>query len=161
LTWGFKKQLRAGEVGEIIFLAAQREDMIKLKDFKTDFKSVKSGETYELKSDYYGLDATPNFFFERYSDEAKGTPGGPWRSLEEGATYFVYFVVPSLTYFKFKTKELVEALEPLIKDIKPFSVPNKSWTTIGYRVPRSAVEHLAEVYDVSVSSKKRRKRASN
>ena len=156
MTWGFKKQLRAGEVGEIVFLASQRNDLVKLTDFVSgDFECQDTGDRYEIKSNYYPIEATPNFFFERYSNEAKGTPGGPWRAKEEGVTHFIYFVVPSLVYFKFDTEALVAALDPLIETIKPFPVPNKNYTTIGYRVPREAVIHLAETYDIKVSAKKR------
>lgn len=150
MSFNFKTQLKAGKIGELLFLQAN-EGSITLNDkFDYDFVTT-AGGGLELKTDFYSMDATPNFFFERFSDVAAKSPGGPWQSLGKGAHTFVYFYIPSLTYFTFDTAKLVGRLEQLIPDIKPYDVKNTNHITQGYRVPRADVLDLATVTTLKVT----------
>lgn len=147
--FNFKTQLKAGKIGELLFLQAN-EGAVKLNDkFDYDFVTT-DGRGLELKTDFYAMDATPNYFFERWSDVSAQSPGGPWQSLAKGAHTFVYFYIPSLTYFTFDTAKLVGRLEQLIPSIKPYDVRNTTHVTQGYRVPRDAVSDLASVTTLKV-----------
>ncbi len=152
-VYGFKRQLSIGKVGEIIFEEAHCRDLLRLDGFKSDFQCKTSGDTYELKTDMWGMEKTPNFFFERWSDRDKGTPGGPWQARVNGTTFFVYFYVSNLTYFRFNTEKLITALEPIIERITPTEVVNTKHTTIGYRVPRTLVQELGEEVKISACVK--------
>lgn len=153
MTYAFKAQLRAGQIGEIIYQAAHRDDLLKLDGFQSDFIHKPTGQGLELKTDYYPLDKTPNFFFERYSNKEKGTPGGPWQAMGHGSDLFVYFYVSSLTYFTFDTKALVGKLEQLIPALEPWDVRNKTHTTVGYRVRRDELTELYQVTELEVKPK--------
>jgi hypothetical protein len=142
MSFNFKTQLKAGKLGELLYLQANAGSVTVSDKFDYDFNAT-SGGGIEIKTDFYSMDATKNFFFERYSDAAVKSPGGPWQSLKKGAHTFVYFYIPSLTYFTFDTAALVGRLEVLIPTIKPFDVRNTTHTTQGYRVPRTDVIDLA------------------
>lgn len=139
----FKKSLDMGELGAILYHEAHDGKLEKLDGFKCDFREIATGKGIELKSDFWCMDKTPNMFFEKYSNLERGTPGGPWRSIEDGADLFVYFYVKDLTFYQFETKQLVEALEKIVPGLTPTNVPNPKYTTQGYRVPRSMLEGLA------------------
>jgi hypothetical protein len=97
LSFAFKAQLRAGQIGETLFEHAHRDNLVKLDGFEGDFLNKATGQKLELKTDFYSMDATPNFFIERFSNVQTGTPGGPWQAKKHGADLFVYFYIPSLT----------------------------------------------------------------
>lgn len=149
MSFGFKSQLRAGQIGEVLYHAAHptftRTDGMTC-DFYTD-----AGTSLELKSDMYSVDTTPNFFIERWSVVEQQKPGGPWQSLQKGVELFAYMYVPSLVIYTFPVGQLVARLERLIPDMKPFPVQNKGYTTHGYRVARDLVMDLATVSRLKVS----------
>lgn len=153
-VFGFKTQLRYGQLGEVIFYEANCKDVIRLDGKEGDFAFKDTGAKLELKTDYYAMDKTPNFFFERYSNKDKLTPGGPWQAMEHGATEFVYFYVSNLTYFRFQTAQLVERLEEIVPTLSPTDIQNKSHVTQGYRVPRGLVADLGHAYSIKMKSKK-------
>ncbi len=151
MSFNFKTQLKAGQLGEILYANAHptytRTDGMTC-DFHTD-----SGSSLELKTDFYSLESTPNFFMERWSVKEQSKPGGPWQSMSKGIDYFAYFYVPSLTIFTFPVKELVERLEKLEPSLSPFPIKNSSYTTIGYRVARDTVADLATISELTISLK--------
>lgn len=149
-TFGFKTQLRGGELGEIIFLEA-RQDLVKLENFKSDFRCKETGAQYELKTDYYDMTKTPNLFIERWSDRDRQAPGGPYQAQAHGSEYFVYFFIKNLTYYTFKTAALIERLDKLIPELSPREIRNNSWTTVGYLVPRSELSDLYTETTLTVS----------
>lgn len=151
-AYGFKQQLAKGEIGEIIFLAAHQDDLVKLDGFKGDF-ALADGTKLELKTDMYDMERTPNFFVERYSDAAKKSPGGPWQAAAHGCTHFVYFYPKNLTYFTFDVAKLVGALEKLEPILEEKLIKNTSHTTMGYLVPRDLVAELATVGQLEVRKK--------
>lgn len=151
MSFGFKTQLRMGQLGEILYGAAHpeytRTDGMTC-DFWTD-----AGKSVELKTDFYSIEATPNLFIERWSVHEKQKPGGPWQSQEKGIDYFVYFYLPSLVVYTFPVAELVTRLETLISNITPFPIKNQGFTTVGYRVARDLVIDLATVSKMTISLK--------
>lgn len=136
----FKKSLLIGEAGERLFME-HFPGLIKQPKSSFDFIDPYTKHTYELKCDSYGLDGSPNFFMERYSDWNKKTNGGPWQALGHQATYFVYLYPKDRTFFIFETAKLVEALEGM--KLSSVLVRNQAWTTLGYKVPRAKLLHLA------------------
>lgn len=135
----FKDQLSVGASGESIFHSLypklEKADGIKF-DFSYKNKSV------ELKTDTYSMAKTPNFFMERYSDVERGTNGGPWRAAHDNVDYFVYMYLKERKCFWFNPKALVEFLNTYVKGKSIVSIPNKTWTTTGYLVPRTVVNSL-------------------
>lgn len=138
----FKASLRKGDVGEVLYFSAN-PSLVKLDGRVADFTCPQSGDRIELKTDYWCMSRTPNYFFEKLSDEATGKLGGPWRSASEGTERFVYFYVTNLTYVEFRTDQLLERLERIVPTIEPTKIRNDSWTTIGYRVPRGLLSDIA------------------
>lgn len=132
----FKDQLSVGANGESVFHALypklEKADGIKF-DFSYKNKSV------ELKTDTYSMAKTPNFFMERYSDVERGTNGGPWRAAYDNVDYFVYMYLKERKCFWFNPKALVAFLDTYVKGKSQVSIPNKTWTTTGYLVPRTVV----------------------
>ena len=148
MSFNFKTQLKAGQLGEVLYANAHphytRTDGMTC-DFYTE-----AGASLELKTDFYTMDATPNFFMERWSMKEQKKPGGPWQSSSKGVDYFAYFYVPSLTIFTFSVQKLLERLEKLESTFSEFPIRNSSYTTVGYRVPREAVADLAEITKLKV-----------
>lgn len=140
----FENSLRAGQVGESIFLEKFGNILERMDGRVHDFKIINSSKTLELKSDYYDMNKTPNFFIERYSYDSK--PGGPWRSLQDSVDYFCYFFVKNNIAFLFNTKELVNALETLIveKNLTLIDIPNKGYTTRGYKINREWLSSICK-----------------
>ena len=135
----FKNDLKRGDAGERFFLtmlpgarkvpASHRDDY----DFELD------GRRFEIKTDFYPEDMTPNFFIESVSNKAKGTPGGPFRCPPD--TIYIYFFYHTRHYYLFRAGDLATATERLVRELrlKPHLVENPNHFTIGYRVPRRAL----------------------
>ena len=91
------------------------------------------------------MSKTENYFMERYSDTERGTTGGPWRAARDDVDYFVYMYLQQKRCFWFDSKQLVKFLDEYCKGKRLVEIPNKSWVTTGYLVPRKAVDHLVRV----------------
>jgi hypothetical protein len=151
MSHSFQRQLRVGQIGEVLFYQAHQGTLRQEGGREHDFTCLLSGEKYELKSDLYNMEATPYFFIERYSNAEKKSPGGPWQALTHGADWFCYMFVTNLRVFKFNTRALVERLEGLLAEHAPVNIPNKTWTTVGYKIPREALADLAEELTLAVT----------
>ena len=141
MPFDFKTQLKAGKMGEMLYLQANPGTVNVSGERKCDFVTV-TGDTVEIKTDFYSMEQTPNFFIERWSDIEARKPGGPWQASTNNVDYFVYMHVPNLTYWTFSTTILVMRLESVIKNLEPVNIQNKGWTTQGYRVPRALIEDI-------------------
>lgn len=153
LAFDFEKQMVVGNDGEGFFTRCY-PDIAPVKstvDLAFDFNSSLGG--IELKTDTYDMTATPNFFFERYSDMKSCKLGGPWRSFNDGVPYFVYLFSNNQIFFWFKPAELVAFLDEYTKTLKYKTIRNKAWTTSGYCVPRDAVKHLYEQHSFTIDGK--------
>jgi hypothetical protein len=123
----------------------------KLDGFKSDFRCLETGQGIEIKTDYWAMSNTVNFFMEHYSDKNKQTPGGPYQALANGSNIFVYFYIKDMTFFKFETPKLVDALNDIIKTIPPTDVKNSTYVTQGYRVPRHLLKDIYTIHKLKVS----------
>jgi hypothetical protein len=150
----FKKSLSQGNLGESIFFEVNCTNLEKLDGRNGDFISIHTGEKLELKTDFFSMTKTENFFFERFSNREQQTPGGPWRALEDGSSIFVYFYISDMTYFTFDTQALVSALESILPEFPPTEVQNKGYVTVGYRIPRARLDTLYDVHRIQLTSQK-------
>jgi hypothetical protein len=135
----FKASLAKGDLGEAKLLKLFPA-LIKLDGRHGDL--MLGDAKIELKTDFYDSNKTANFFIERYSDAAVGSPGGPWQAKAHGCQYFVYQFLNCGSGWVFSTDEVVTALDSIISTIKPVEVKNVRWTTIGFKVPRAELTPL-------------------
>jgi hypothetical protein len=135
----FNKQLKVGNKGEALFLkhykGSEKSDMRK-------YDLLFEGKKVELKTDTYPLDKTPNFFMERYGSVEDKKEGGPWRAKNDKIDLFVYLFISDNTFFWFETKPLVKFLNRHIKELRGKTIPNKTYSSLGYCVARDDLEHL-------------------
>ena len=97
------------------------------------------------------MERTANFFMELFGDAQEGKMGGPWRAMQDGLDYFVYYFPKNKTFFWFKPVELCTRLDNLVAKmgLKPKEIKNKTWSTIGYAVPREMladIEHRKDTF---------------
>jgi hypothetical protein len=156
-TFHFQDKLREGKKGEDYIFS--NSPWIEATDGrKSDFKIVGTDIHGELKSDSYCPTATHpkktrNFFMERWGNDKKRSPGGPWRAVDDAVEYFVYYFPCCQMYYVFNAQELVDKLDTLIrtKECTKKVIHNRTgkseWNTIGYTVPISALEDVSRVYN--------------
>jgi len=149
-VYGWKKQLKIGEEGELLFrdlwYSNFQNQLIKSPVRDYDFLT-EDGLKVELKSDNYDPAKTPNFFFERFSVLSQQKPGGPWQSYEKGADLFIYqFVLTSEAYIFRNIPELIQTIDYLVHEhaLKPRKVANKTYFASGYAIERNLFKHLYE-----------------
>jgi len=143
----FSEQMKSGDAGERLFVKAYSNlSPVKSQDLRYDFST--SIGTVELKTDLYPMSQTKNFFMERFGDMNAKKSGGPWRSHEDKVDYFVYFYTSDLTFFWFKTPELIAIIDGLTNKRRERWVRNKAWTTLGYVIPRSELASVTYQTDV-------------
>lgn len=133
----FKEMLQWSNEQEQQFMKTyKKHKLIPSTDRKWDFTTPR-GLKVELKSDTYDADKTGNFFLERYSDMYKKTPGGIWRSAQDGVDIFIYHFVSNNVYYEFRDlPDLVKVLDKLTEKMYVVGVRNKAWITGGYKIPR-------------------------
>lgn len=150
MAFDFKKQLEIGKQGQQIFLSGYHETLLPLTGRNTDFRiesGPNAGKLLELKSDQYAHDATANFFLERWSVHEKKAPGGPWQSLLKGCHVFVYLYAADGIYYQFEDLQaLIARVQDRMPQSKLIRIPNKGYTTTGWKVPRSMLEDLYTVH---------------
>ncbi len=115
--------------------------LIKLDGRKADFVTPE-GELLELKSDQYDMSKTANFFIELLSDLEKGKSGGPAQALTHGSVLWCYLYVKNRTMFTFQTKPLADWVHEHSYKYSQICIPNRSWITVGIKVPRTDLQHL-------------------
>lgn len=151
----FKKDLKRGQDAEHIFAMKYQHCITRLDGRGADFEIDKTGETIELKTDFYGEHKTANFFMERYSYDDK--VGGPWQALSKSVTYFVYQFDGGSSYI-FNTAQLVRKLDKLTKDMELVCVRNKNHVTKGFKVERSLLDSIRlHPEDIGLYEKKGKK----
>ena len=136
----FQADLKRGQAGEADFLT------LFTKLTGTDGRKgdiVAPDGKIELKTDFYPMSSTPNFFIERYSSLEVLSPGGPWQAAVHGCKYFVYYYTVNKMGYIFLTEDVIQQLSKLESSLKPVEVRNKKWTTIGYKVPRNLLQPIA------------------
>ena len=129
----FQNDLKRGAIGETIFhqMMPHLEKLGRTADFRCPY----TGNTFEIKCDFTTHE---NFFFETMSDVEKGKIGGPWRSLSEKTTFFVYLFAKTGQGYIISTRQLVNAIEKLQKNekLRVVDVRNRAWITRGVLVPK-------------------------
>lgn len=129
----FHETLKVGKQGEDLFHklnpSLKREDGLIF-----DFKNEKD-KTIELKSDYYDMNKTKNFFIERYSYQNKN--GSPWQAMLNKVDYFAYFYVKNKICYVFDTVKMVKELDGIIPSLEKIKIGNDGYETIGYKIPRN------------------------
>lgn len=151
-VFGFKSQLATGAAGEALLLKHHHVPLIKTDGRKADLRCSLTGHRIELKTDTYPMDKTPYVFFERFSDVAKQSPGGPWRTKQDRVPIFVYMFIRDNRYLEFKNiPKMLKAVEKHIEKtkLKPVLIANRGWITSGYKIRRDFLaSHYTEyVFD--------------
>lgn len=138
----FQADLKRGQQGELDFLQLFTK-LVGTDGRKGDI--VAPDGKIELKTDFYPMTQTPNFFIERYSSVEVLSPGGPWQAKAHGCKYFVYYYTTAGYGYIFETEDLVQQLEKLetAGKLKPTEVRNRKWTTVGYKVKREQLKPIA------------------
>lgn len=147
-VWDFQVQLEFGNRSEELFAERYPRKLEIYPGREYDFTVKCNGQKLELKTDSYNLTKTENFFLERYSDVHKKTPGGPWRAAGDKVDIFCYYFVRHNTWFEFRDlPKLIKRLDELTANKGLVHIKNRGWITGGYKVPRSALEDLFDVYE--------------
>lgn len=142
MSFDFQKQLKVGQEGEAKFLEDYAGQVIRLDGRKGDFQLVSNEERVELKCDTYK--EAVNYFIERYSVFEKKIAGGPWQARRHGAAWFVYKFINEPNYAWFPVDNLCTYLGRYIdtQGLKEVVVRNRGYTTVGYKIPRTALLHM-------------------
>lgn len=145
----FKSSLNKGQVGEE-FLLKHWPELKRLSGRDADFE-LPDGRTLELKTDYYCMDKTQNLFIEKISNASKQSPGGPWQAASKQITLFAYLYIKNGVLWLFDTDKLVTFLESTY--YPESEIRNKNYITIGMKVPRADVAHIATIKEFSNGNK--------
>jgi len=134
----FKDSLVLGDRGEKLLL----DTYSYLKPANCDAHDVvdtRYNSTVEIKTDYYPMSKTPNFFIEKYSDDYKFKAGGLDRAAIHKTDIFLYQFINDKTIFWFD--DIPKALVIVDKFVREHNlqlikIPNKGYNTLGYKIPR-------------------------
>ena len=137
LFHNFGVDLDKGESGEKIFYEKMLGDLEFFNDNEYDFTLKNNHLKCELKTDYYDLNKTSNFFIERYSNDNKKTDGGPWQSAAHGVDYYMYYFIKNDFVYIYNNKKLIKLLDKITADYPLINVRNQFYNTLGYKVDRT------------------------
>lgn len=146
----FQDDLYYGQQSELLFLNLYKHkfNLVRTDGKKGDFLS--NGKKLELKSDRHLLSVTGNVFIESIRNSNTGKPGGIVQAYQEHQVeLFVYWFKMENYYFIFDTKVLIDALPDLIANKSSIPIPNRSYNTLGYKIP--AYEILPYCLDTNVT----------
>lgn len=138
----FQDSLKEGQAGEDFFYELNKDTLERLDGLKNDFRIIKTGDNIELKSDYYSVEKTPNFFMETVSVLSDNKQGGPFQALANGNKYYVYFFVKDKVMYIFETEKLVNRLNEIKDNYEDCQIPNKNHITIGKKIPRDVLKDI-------------------
>jgi hypothetical protein len=129
----------------------QRADVLEVKDlqddsfyfYKGDLMIARSSgdvQFVEVKVELsYTRSSTPNLAIERYSSIDRLTPGGPWST---DADFYAHIYTDGLLVVMNRRRLVAWLDAEIARDPQVFSfreIPNASWTTGTYLVPRERV----------------------
>ena len=142
----FKTQLSVGDTGEQHFSQSySRFSPMKPDDRRYDFILFNSSSV-EVKTDTYDMNGKLNFFLE-YRCGSKA--GGPWRSVQDKVTFFVYYFIKNNTYYWFNPQTMCEVADKFIRERKPklFYIKNvdnygNEYGAEGYAIPRAIFDKV-------------------
>lgn len=150
-TYDFRESLKFGQMAEYEFMQGYYEPIIYSPKLTYDFRTVEGNDKIELKTDDWAMEKTKNFFWERFSDFHKETPGGPWRARLNRVDRFCYYFIRNGVYYEWTDVGLLcKTLQKHIDKQKsgPILIRNKAWYTAGYAFPRELVLDLATEYTI-------------
>jgi hypothetical protein len=135
-----------------------RGDVTEVRDLQDDPFYYYTGDLLIARSDggvqfvevkcenSYSRHSTPNFAIERYSSIERRSPGGPWSTM---ADFYAHIYADGLLVIM-NRKRLVQWLDgEIARDPQSFTyreIPNQSWTTGTYLVPRVRVREALGVW---------------
>lgn len=140
-VYNFDQQLKYGDKGEKYFYNKMIGKVKYFPGRDYDFYFLNNQCKIELKTDYYDMNNTSNFFLERYSDFHKKTPGGPWQSFIKGVHYYMYLFFSNKIIYIFDNKKLVKELELIVGDCSLVNVYNNTHITSGYKINRELLKN--------------------
>jgi hypothetical protein len=136
-TTDFKADLAFAQTHED-YLASCYPQLFKRADGRKWDLETLSGAGVEVKFDRYNGDLTANIFLESIRNDNSGQPGGPYQALQHGSKYFLYVFSGNYELLLFQTESLCNMLDKYVAEtgIKPLSIANKGYNTLGYLVPK-------------------------
>lgn len=143
----FHDSLKVGKAGEAA-LQKLWPELTPLGGKGSDF-ILPDGTRVEVKSDSYDMNATGNMFIELLSDLDRVKVGGPRQAALHGSTLWVYWFPKNKVAYVFKTEDMVQWLRDNENFYAPIYIKNIRWTTVGIKVPRVTLRHMAEIKDWS------------
>ena len=138
MTYEFQQSLKLGDAGEESFHKAYPH-LIYDSCEGHDFVDEGTGKTIELKTDFWSMSKTQNFFMEMYSDDINYKLGGPFRSQVHGTDVFAYYFISEGVVFWFDNIEkLTQRIHKYVNHyyISMKTIPNRRYNTLGYAIPR-------------------------
>ena len=149
----FSKDLLRGEAGEVMLknLLPGLQKVSRQDQAKYDF--FDSLGTYELKTDFYSLSSTKNFFHERFSDVARRTDGGVYRCSPE--VIYLYLFYPDRVMYLFEAGQLRERIEKVKSGYSLIDVRNDRHITQGYAIPRELFKDIYQTVELSEDEAKK------
>lgn len=148
-TFDFTEQELKGKDGELKLIKEYPELFKLYVENDTDLICKTNQKRVELKTDYYDMSKTPNFFMERVSVDRTGSPGGPWQALENNSDVFIYFFKQNSKLFIFNdVAKLVKRLDTVTAGERLVPVKNKGYNTLGYKVFRFQLKDLYHEADL-------------
>jgi len=146
-THVFKDDLKRGNVGENLLLDTY--SFFKFDGCNAhDVIDTRDGKTVEIKTDFYDMYKTENFFMEKWSNDIDFKLGGPYRTEEYKTDIYLYQFIKNKIIFWFDdVSKLVNTIDEHVKkhNLRPISVKNRGYNTLGYKIPRTAVMDLFEI----------------
>jgi hypothetical protein len=144
VRYGFERQMSIGEQG-VRFLLDRFPGVLEATSGRHgDLRIRKTNDLIEVKTDSHLFSETPNFFFERFSNLDRQTPGGPWQAKANGCKYYAYLFLEESKLYVFNVDSLLAYLESIIPVRSPVNVLQKGsgWTTQGYGINRNQFKDL-------------------
>lgn len=147
-VFSFKEQLEVGTRGEELFIEHYPKKLVVYPERDGDFLEVYSGKKIELKTDTYNINKSENFFFERYSNVEKETPGSVWQALGHGCDIFCYMFVRHNIWYQFNDlPALAQRLDEEYGKKGLIWIKNKGYVSGGWKVNRESLSDLYTIWE--------------
>ncbi len=88
----FKTQQKKGNLGEKLFINCYHKRLAVKSGAKEFDIYVDGNKKVEIKTDFYSMSESDNFFIERWSNWQSKKPGSVWQAYHN-AEYFVYLFI--------------------------------------------------------------------
>lgn len=165
MSYKFKQSKEVGDNGELFLAGLFPNEWSRIDGKKGDLITkehvlLPNPIKVEVKTDNHDKalaafteNRIPNEFHERYSNVETRSQGGPWQALDNDCPIFLYFYTCGDVRLAsiYRTEKLIQRLEELMASgkYKSFRVPNKTYFTLGYPIPRTALADLHVTFDLT------------